>query len=102
MTDAAHSSRRHSLIAVALCACAYLYVFPYQWRLNNPNENVRFYMTAALVEEGRYEIDGMRKRWGWVNDAAIHGGHVYSVKAPGASLLAVPGYALYHGLTRAS
>jgi hypothetical protein len=92
---------RHSLIAIALCAFAYLYVFPYQSRVNNPNENVRFYMTAALVEEGRYEIDGMRQRWGWVNDAALHGGHVYSVKAPGASLLAVPGYALYRGASSA-
>ena len=101
MPESAHGSTRHSLIAVALCAFAYLYVFPYQSRLNNPNENVRFYMTAAIVEEGRYEIDGMRARWGWVNDAATHAGHVYSVKAPGASLLAVPGYALYRGLTSA-
>ena len=36
--------------ALALCAFAYLYVFPYQAQLNNPNENVRFYMTAAIVE----------------------------------------------------
>lgn len=99
MSEAAHGSTRSSLIAVGLCAFAYLYVFPYQSRLNNPNENVRFYMTAAIVDEGRYEIDGMRARWGWVNDAATHAGHVYSVKAPGASLLAVPGYALYRGLT---
>ncbi|MFI5307663.1 MAG: hypothetical protein ACHQ53_09945 [Polyangiales bacterium] len=95
------SSRRHSAMALAICAVAYLYVFPYQEQINNPNENVRFYMTAALVEEGRYEIDTMRERFGWVNDAATHAGHVYSVKAPGTSLLAVPGYALYLGLTHA-
>jgi hypothetical protein len=97
----ATSSSRHSLIALAICAFAYLYAFPYQHQLNNPNENVRFYMTAALVEQGRYEIDSMRARFGWVNDAATHGGHVYSVKAPGTSLLAVPGYALYLALGRA-
>lgn len=78
-----------------MCGFAYLYVFPYQSRINNPNENVRLYMTAAIVEEGRYAIDGMRKRWGWVNDAAVFGGHVYSVKAPGTSLLGVPAYAAY-------
>lgn len=80
---------------VGVCAFAYLYVFPYQSGINNPNENVRLYMTAALVEEGRYEIDGMRERWGWVNDAAKKDGHLYSVKAPGTSFLGVPGYALY-------
>lgn len=101
MTSAAHASRSHTALALGLCAFAYLYVFPYQSRINNPNENVRFYMTAALVEEGRYAIDGMRERWGYVNDAATYGGQSYSVKAPGTSLLAVPGYALYYGLSRA-
>ncbi|MDD9966659.1 MAG: hypothetical protein OXR73_10560 [Myxococcales bacterium] len=89
---------RSSLHSVALCAFAYLYVFPYFPAINNPNENVRLYMTAALAEEGRYEIDTLRKRWGWVNDAARFKGHVYSVKAPGTSYLAVPAYAAYHAL----
>lgn len=83
-----------------LCAFAYVYVFPYQSTLNNPNENVRFYMTAALVESHTYAIDAQRTRWGWVNDAAVHDGKVYSVKAPGTSLLGVPGYALYTGANR--
>jgi hypothetical protein len=77
------------------CAFAYVYVFPYQTTLNNPNENVRFYMTAAVAEFGHYDIDALRTRWGYVNDAAVHGGHVWSVKAPGTSLLGVPGYWLY-------
>jgi hypothetical protein len=101
MSPATNAKARDSAFALAICAFAYLYVFPYQSKINNPNENVRFYMTAALVEEGRYEIDGMRARFGWVNDAATHAGHVYSVKAPGTSLLAVPGYALYLWLGRA-
>ena len=95
------SSPGHTRFALAICAVAYLYVFPYQSNLNNPNENVRLYMTAAIVEEGRYEIDTMRERWGWVNDAAKVGRHLYSVKAPGTSLLGVPAYAGYYGITRA-
>jgi len=83
-----------------LFAFLLLYPFPYQARLNNPNENVRLYMTAALVEHGTYAIDRMRERWGWVNDAATRDGHVYSVKAPGTSWLGVPGYAFYLGVTR--
>ncbi len=96
-TGAAAPTRQRWL-AVGLCAFAYLYVFPYQATLNNPNENVRLYMTAALAEYGHYQIDELRARWGWVNDGAVHGGHFWSVKAPGTSLLGVPGYFAYlHG-----
>lgn len=107
-------------MSVAVVACVYLYVVPYYPALNNPNENVRVYMTAALVEDGTYDIGGPRARWGWVNDAACVDrlpdgslapctGRVppqatrayYSVKAPGASFLGVPGYALFRALTTA-
>jgi hypothetical protein len=94
------NARTRSLVVLGLSVVAYLYPFPYQPRINNPNENVRLYMTAALVEQRTYVIDGMRARWGWTNDAAVRDGHAYSVKAPGASELAVPGYALYYAYTR--
>ncbi len=94
----ATSDRKRTWVALAICAGAYLYASPYYPTVNNPNENVRFYMTAAIVELGTYEIDHIRERWGWVNDAAIHHGHVFSVKAPGTSLLGVPGYAAYLGI----
>ena len=98
------------MAAVALFVGVWLYVFPYFASLSNPNENVRLYMTAALVDEGSYEISSIRQRWGWVNDAACvqdvvgvlspctgvmpQGGErrYYSVKAPLASFLAIPGY----------
>ena len=116
--DAAPVRRSRAIWAVALAAAACLYVFPYQSRLNNPNENVRLYMTASLVESGTLTIDGMRRRWGWVNDSACVDRdptgtpspcerpapmlgitrHYYSVKAPGTSYLGVPGYALYRAL----
>jgi hypothetical protein len=91
-------SRPRLVSALALCAFAYLYVFPYFPRVNNPNENVRFYMTAAIVEDGTYHIDGPRQRWGWVNDAAVYEGHYCSVKAPATSLLGVPAYWAYREL----
>lgn len=95
------TKRTRTWTLVGLCACAYLYAFPYQPEINNPNENVRFYMTAAIVEEHSYIIDTLRARWGWVNDAAVKDGHAYSVKAPGASELGVPGYWLYAQIQRA-
>jgi len=88
-------TRRRSLAALAFCAVAYLYVVPYQPEINNPNENVRFYMTAALAEQGTYVIDDYRERWGWVNDCAVRDGHAYSVKAPATSWLGVPAYWAY-------
>jgi hypothetical protein len=92
-------AERYEAWIFGLCAFAYVYVFPYQSSLNNPNENVRFYMTAALVDSHTYAIDAQRERWGYVNDAAVHGGHIYSVKAPGTSFLGVPGYWLYSGVS---
>ncbi|MCA9576559.1 MAG: hypothetical protein KC668_14040 [Myxococcales bacterium] len=111
------TATRQTWVSVALVAVVYLYVVPYFPALNNPNENVRVYMTAALVEDHSYDIGGPRRRWGWVNDAACvdelpdrtlvpcertaPAGAVrryYSVKAPGASFLGVPGYAIYHAL----
>lgn len=82
----------------ALLAVALLYPSPHHEQLNNPNENVRFYMTAAIAELGTYQIDELRQRWGWVNDAAVYEGRIYSVKAPGTSLLGVPIYAALHHL----
>lgn len=95
----ARPTRRRTWAALLFCAAAYLYVFPYQPRINNPNENVRFYMTAAIAEQGTYVIDDMRARWGWVNDCAVRDGHAYSVKAPATSFLGVPFYAAYYWTT---
>jgi hypothetical protein len=77
-----------------LVTAAYLTVFPYSPGINNPNENVRIYMTRALVEHHELAIDKVEADWGWVNDKAKYGGHVFSGKAPGTSLLGVPVLAL--------
>lgn len=82
-------------VLFGILALAYVYVFPYQDRTNNPNENVRFFMTAAIVDDHTFAIDHVRQQWGWVNDAAVYEGRAYSVKAPGTSYLGVPGYWLY-------
>jgi hypothetical protein len=88
-------TRARRAVLFGILALAYVYVFPYQDRTNNPNENVRFFMTAALVDDHSFAIDRVRSEWGWVNDAALYQGHAYSVKAPGTSYLGVPGYWLY-------
>lgn len=73
-----------------LVAVAYLSVFPYSPGINNPNENVRVYMTRALVENHELAINKVEAEWGWVNDKAKSGARLLSSKAPGTSLLGVP------------
>jgi hypothetical protein len=90
--------RRHA--AWLLVVLAYLYVFPYYERLNNPNENARVWMTRAIVEHHVLNIDEMQRQWGYVNDKATSGVHVYSGKAPGASFLGVPVLFAQTGLRR--
>ncbi len=93
-----------------------LYLFP----IHNPNERVRIYMTAAMVEHNTFAIGYREKKgrggnrfrdsgsvtdkWGYVNDKALAcedpdakppdcAGALYSAKAPGTSYLGYPFYA---------
>ncbi len=63
------------------------FVPPVSW-----NGNSRFDLTRALVEEGRVTIDSFHRNTG---DKAELGGHVYTDKAPGVSLLGAPAYAIF-------
>ncbi len=96
------TGRLRSMVLASLTLVAFFYVFPYYPQINNPNENVRLYMTAAIVEHGSYEITPLRQRWGWTNDAGKVGNEYYSVKAPGTTFLGVPGYAAYYAYTQAT
>lgn len=94
----AHS--RHVRLFLFLCALPMLGVFPYIAAVNNPNENVRTYMTMAIVERGTIRIDDMIKTFGWVNDMARvpqpdGNAYHYSVKAPATSIAGVPAYWLF-------
>jgi hypothetical protein len=80
--------RRH--LAWLLICVAYVFVFPYYERINNPNENVRIWLTRAIVEHGTLNIDPVEREWGWVNDKSTANKKMYSAKAPGTSFLGVP------------
>ena len=60
----------------------------------NPNELSRFQTVVAVVETGSFAIDGELAALGDHEDKAAAGGRLYSNKAPGLSLAAVPVYAL--------
>ncbi|MFO0668212.1 MAG: hypothetical protein U0235_01120 [Polyangiaceae bacterium] len=81
----------------ALIFAAFTTIFPYIHSVNNPNENVRVYMTMAIVDHGTFRIDEVLDEYGYVNDmskAPDKSGqmHLYSIKAPAIGLLGVVPY----------
>lgn len=85
-------------LAATVAALLFL-TYGYFFAAPSWNENSRFALTRSIVERGRLDIDPFEHETG---DKAFAAGHHYSDKAPGASLLAVPAYAGYYGLLRAT
>src|SRR5580692_2756337 len=81
-----------------LVALPFLGVSPYIGAVNNPNENVRTYMTMAIVEDHTFQVDNVVQHFAWCNDMAKVPGkdgapdRRYSVKAPAVSYLGIPFY----------
>lgn len=85
--------RVQRFVFAGLIAVLYLYCFPYFQGIHSANELPRVYLTMAMVDEGGFAIDTGVARWGKTADMSPHEGHLYSNKAPGSSMLAVPAYA---------
>lgn len=62
------------------------------------NQDARFDLTRAIVEHRRLDIDDYHTNTG---DKSEYRGHMYSDKAPGVSLLAVPPYAWGQAVAKA-
>ena len=77
--------RRELLLFVALLFCYGFFQQVTAW-----NENSRYDLVRALVDQGTTRIDAYRDNTG---DKAFFEGHWYSDKAPGTALLGVPIYA---------
>jgi hypothetical protein len=77
---------RARLILVAMCLGA----FAYFYQAGGWNQNVRFDLVRAIVEDGSLRIDRFHRNTG---DLARRDGHYYCDKAPGVSWLGVPAYA---------
>jgi hypothetical protein len=85
-----HARGHWWLYAIAI---AYLYLFPWYPRIHSANELPRIYLVRAIVEDHTFAIDRGVARWGATSDMSPSNGHMYSNKAPGSSMLAVPFYA---------
>ena len=73
---------QHEWLVLALVAVAALGFM----HAANTQDKTRLALTQALVEHGEIHIE----RYGEPVDRAVYGGHIYTDKAPGLSLLAVP------------
>jgi hypothetical protein len=69
-----------------------LYAFPYYPKIKSANELPRIYLTQAMVDRGTFAIDHGVDVTEKTADVSEWNGHAYSNKAPGSSMLAIPGY----------
>jgi hypothetical protein len=86
------SSRRLAPWVIALLATYAYFVGAPAW-----NQNSRFALTRAIVAGHTFAIDPYHATTG---DKSWRDGHYYCDKAPGASWLATPAYALFHAARR--
>jgi hypothetical protein len=78
-----------------LFAFVYLYAFPYFDQLRSANEMPRILMTQQMVDRHTFRLDERLGEMGSRLDLSRGpDGHWYPNKAPGASFLAVPAYAI--------
>lgn len=70
-------------------------VYAFFYQAGGWNQNSRFDLVRAIVEDHALTIDRFEKNTG---DDAVRDGHYYCDKAPGASLLAVPAHAALFAL----
>jgi len=80
---------RRTVVALAACLGA---AYAYFYQAGGWNQNSRFALVRAIVEERTLRIDDTARVNGRLitGDLAWHDGHVYSDKAPGLALTAAP------------
>jgi hypothetical protein len=78
-------SKNECLLFLVVLVC-YVYFFP---RWADWNQNSRFDLVRAIVEQGTVRIDDYYQNTG---DYAYYNGHYYSDKAPGTAFLGVVAY----------
>jgi hypothetical protein len=81
--------RLGAVLFIAALFC-YSYFFHFHDRWPNPNETTRLYSAISMAEDLDPAINRQIDRYGVIWDRAEYKGRLYSDKAPGLSMLAVP------------
>jgi len=79
-----------------LASCFILYAFYANFGLWSDNEQIRYALAKAIVEDRSFQVDRFRRHLGL--DKALYGGHIYCDKPPGSSFLIAPQYLLARGV----
>ncbi len=82
-------AQHSTLAAFAFLAVFFSGVFP---PFSNPNELSRFQTVVAAVDHGTFSVDAVVAELGDHEDKAAANGKLYSNKAPGLALAAIPVY----------
>lgn len=92
MTDSDRTLSRGRLV-LALYATLAVLVVPIYPHFPSPNELSRWATAVAIVDNGTLHVEQLTPLISdRIEDFSEHGGHIYSNKAPGGSLVAVPVY----------
>ena len=83
--------RTRSGIRAVIVAAALFFTYAFFYQAGGWNQNSRFDVVRAVVEERSFRIDDYHTNTG---DKALVDGHYYSDKAPGLALIAIPPVAL--------
>jgi hypothetical protein len=90
---------RRALWVLCLYGLLALLVVPVFPHFPSPNEFSRWALTVSIVERGSFEVGPLTALISdRIEDFSEVGGRIYSNKAPGGSLVAVPAYALARAL----
>jgi hypothetical protein len=87
MNVPAQNTRFSNRIRALLIGAVVLFSYAYFYEGGGWNQNSRFDLVRAIVEQGTLRIDAYHEN---TSDKAFANGHYYSDKAPGLALLAVP------------
>lgn len=87
------AARRRAILIATLLFASYAYFY----QAGGWNQNTRFALVRAILEEHTLRIDTYKETTG---DRALWEGHYYSDKAPGASLLALGPVAIARAASR--
>jgi len=99
MIVSAQSSCSWIRLRALLIGTAVLISYAYFYQAGGWNQNSRFDLVRAMVEQGTLRIDAYHEN---TSDKAFANGHYYSDKAPGLALVAVPIAEAARPLLRAS
>lgn len=86
-------------VVVAAFICVSVFVVNLFPRFRSPNEFSRYELVVSMAEAHTFSIDRAAVQFGRTEDVSEFGGRLYSNKAPGLALAALPFYFLFRPFT---